>query len=228
MRRAMSCEYWPPRSTTSTGRSSCPGNATTFAGSAAIVRRLLRDRHVVRVRLAQPRDRDPHERRTLHLLDRRRAAVAHRLPQAAYELLDDALQRALVRNPPLDTLGNELVDVLDVPLEVPVLGEPARLHRPERAHAAVLLEALALKEDHVARRLLRSGEHRSRHHGVCAGRDRLRDVAGRGEPAVGDKRDAVARGYLRAVVDRSYLRNSDTRDDARRTNRPRPDSRLQG
>src|SRR5438128_12419575 len=130
MRRAMSCEYWPPRSTTSTGRSSCPGNATTFAGSAAIVRRLLRDRHVVRVRLAQPRDRDPHERRTLHLLDRRRAALAHRLPPAAYQLLDDALQWALVRHPPLQPPGNAPVDLRDLPLQAPSLGAPARARRP--------------------------------------------------------------------------------------------------
>src|SRR3954471_19279099 len=82
-RRAISCEYWPPRSTTSTGRSSTTGNWTTFDGSAAIVRRLFRDRHVVRVRLAQPRRGDAHEARLAHLGDRRGAAVPHRLAQAS-------------------------------------------------------------------------------------------------------------------------------------------------
>ena len=57
------------------------GNCRTCASSAAIVRRLFRDRHVVRVRLAQPRRRDADEARPLHLLDRRGAAVAHRLAQ---------------------------------------------------------------------------------------------------------------------------------------------------
>src|SRR5205085_11937406 len=79
-RRAISCEYWPPRSTTSTGRSSATGSWTTFDGSAAIVRRLFRDRHVVGMRLAQACGGDADEAGLLHLLDRRCAAVAHRLP----------------------------------------------------------------------------------------------------------------------------------------------------
>src|SRR6476661_6753113 len=103
-RRAISCEYWPPRSTTSTGRSSATGSWTTFDGSAAIVRSLFRDGHVVRVRLAQPGGRDAHEARGLHLGDRRGAAVAHRLPQAADQLVDDRAQRALVGDPSLDSL----------------------------------------------------------------------------------------------------------------------------
>src|SRR5579884_937279 len=149
-RRAISCAYWPPKSRTRTGRSSTPGNGTTFdRGSAAIVRRLLRDCHVVRVRLPQSGAGDPHEARTLHRGDGRRTAVPHRLPQAADELVDDVLQRPLVRNAAFDPFGHELVDVLDVALEVAVLGERARLHRTQRAHAAVLLEPLALKQDHV-------------------------------------------------------------------------------
>src|ERR1700739_3192362 len=88
-RRAISCEYWPPRSMTSTGRSSAAGNGTTFDGSAAIDRRLFRDRDVVRMGLAQPRARDAYEASGLHLLDRRGAAVAHRLAEAADQLVDD-------------------------------------------------------------------------------------------------------------------------------------------
>src|SRR5437762_1249097 len=162
-RRAISCEYWPPRSTTSTGRSSATGSWTTFDGSAAIVRRLFRDRHVVRVRLAQPRSGDADEACRLHVVDRRRAAVAHRLADAAHELVHDRRQRALVRDAALDSLGHELVHVFDVVLEVAVLREAARLHRAERAHAAVLLEALALVHDHLARRLVGAGEHRAEH-----------------------------------------------------------------
>src|SRR5918912_3319753 len=68
-RRAISCAYWPPKSRTSTGRSSGArsGRGTTLA---PIVRRLLRDRHVVRVRLAQAGAGYAHELRVLHLLDR--------------------------------------------------------------------------------------------------------------------------------------------------------------
>src|SRR5712691_5907682 len=125
-RRAISCEYCPPRSTTSTGRSSATGSGTTFDGSAAIVRRLFRDRHVVRMRLAQSSSRDAHEPRALHVLDRRRAAIAHCLAQTADELVDDRRERAFVRDSPLDPLGDELVDVLDVVLEIPVLRIAAR------------------------------------------------------------------------------------------------------
>src|SRR3954447_24038977 len=102
---------------TSTGLSSGPGKARTCASSAAIVRRFLRDRHVVRMRLAQSRRRDLDEARTLHLGNRLGAAVAHRLPQPTDKLVHDLLERPLVRGAPLDPLGDELLDVLDVALE---------------------------------------------------------------------------------------------------------------
>src|SRR2546430_9628499 len=81
-RRAISCEYCPPRSSTSTGRSS--GSAWRLTTSAAaVIRRVLRDRDVVGVRLAQPGTGDAHEARPLQRLDRLGAAVAHRLAQPA-------------------------------------------------------------------------------------------------------------------------------------------------
>src|SRR5436305_1255202 len=143
-RLAISCEYWPPRSTTSTGRSASGKSSTISA--ATVIGRVLRDRDVVRVRLAQPRPGDAHEARLLHRLDRRRAAVPHRLAQPTDHLVQHARERALVCHSALDPLGHELLDVLDVALEVAVLRVAARLHRADRAHAAVLLEALALRE----------------------------------------------------------------------------------
>src|SRR4029077_14359277 len=110
---------------------------------------VLRDRDVVRVALTQAGSGDAYEARLLHLLDRRRAAVAHRLAQAADQLVEHDPDRALVRDAALDALGDELVDVLDVTLKVPVLRVAACLHGAERAHAAVLLVALALRDDHV-------------------------------------------------------------------------------
>src|ERR671913_29307 len=155
--RGASCAYWPPKSSTSTGRSSGAGSGTgSRTTSAPIVRRLLRDRHVVRVRLAQARPRDPHERRVLQLADRGRAAVAHGLPEAADELVEHVPHRALVRDAALDPLRNHLLHVLDVTLEVAVLRKPTGLHRTDRAHAAVFLVALALAHHDVARALLGS------------------------------------------------------------------------
>src|SRR3954469_24307786 len=192
-RRAISCEYCPPRSSTSTGRSSGSGWSWVTSG-AAVIRCVLRDRDVVRVRLAQARPGDADEARLLQRVDRRRAAVAHRLADAADEVVEDVRNGTLVRHARLDPLGHELLDVLDVALEVAVFAEATGLHRAERAHPAVLLDSLALDDDHVARRLVGAGEHAADHHAVCACRDRLRDVAGRGDAAVGDHRHAVWRG----------------------------------
>src|SRR4051794_32309219 len=213
-RRAISCAYWPPKSRTSTGRSSATGNSTTFDdGSATIVRRLFRDRHVVRMRLAETGARDAHKAGALHLVDGRRAAVAHRLTQTADQLVENRRDRALVRHASFDALRHELLDVFHVALEVPVLRERPGAHRPDRAHAAVLLVALALIDDHLAGRLVGAGEHRPRHDRVRARGDRLRDVARRGDAAVGDHRHVH---HLRDVVDRGHLRDAAPRDDASR------------
>src|SRR3954468_2415434 len=228
-RRAISCEYWPPRSTTSTGRSSgVPSGCSATTSAATVIRRVFRDRDVVRVRLAEPRTGDPDEAGRLQRIDRLGAAVAHRLAQPADDLVEHARERPLVGNPSLDALGDELLDVLDVALEVAVLRIAARLHRSERAHAAVLLEPLALGEDDVARCLFRTREQAADHDGVGAGSDRLRDVARRGHASVGDDRHTVAGGGLSDVEDRGHLRDADTRDDPRRANPRRTDAHLDG
>src|SRR5215210_1924235 len=111
-RRAISCAYWPPKSRTRTGRSSRDASGTgSRTTSPAIVRRLLRDRHVVRMRLAQSRAGDADELRVLELPHRRGAAVTHRLPEPADELVEDVPHRALVGDASLDALGDHLVDV---------------------------------------------------------------------------------------------------------------------
>jgi hypothetical protein len=174
----------------------------------------------------QPCGGDAHEPRVVHLAHGRGAAVAHRLPQPTDELVRDRRERPLVGYAPLDPFGNELVHVLDVSLEVAVLGEGTRAHRAERTHAAVLLEALALHEHHFARRLFGSGEHRTEHHRVRTRADRFRDVARRRDATVGDQRHVVVNRCLRAIVDRRHLRHADARDDARRAAAPRPHSCL--
>src|SRR3954469_2632662 len=100
-----------------------------MTSAAPVIGSVLRDRDVVRVRLPQPGAGDAHEPRLLHRLDRRRAAVAHRLAQPADHLVQDAGDWPLVRDATLDALRNELLDVLDVALEVAVLRVAARLHR---------------------------------------------------------------------------------------------------
>src|SRR5438132_12910127 len=110
-RRAINCAYCPPRSTTSTGRSS-GGRSGSGRTSAPVIRRLFRDRHVVRMRFTQACRCNAHELGAFHVLDRRRAAVAHRLSKPTDELVENRPERALVGNAPLDAFGDELVDVL--------------------------------------------------------------------------------------------------------------------
>src|SRR3989440_4147225 len=116
-RRAISCAYCPPRSTTNTGRSSA-GRSGRGRTSAAIVRCLLRDRDVVRMAFAEARGSDADELRPLHLLDRRRPAITHRLAEPTDELMEDGCDGPLVGDAPFDSLGHQLVDVFDVALEV--------------------------------------------------------------------------------------------------------------
>src|SRR4029079_11468530 len=146
----------PPKSRRSTGRSSGEGSGAGkgMISASAIVRRVLRDRHVVGMALAQARSGDADEASVLQRFDRRRAAVAHRLPDAADDLVDDRPEGPLVGDASLESLRDQLRGVLDVALEIAVLRERARFHRAERPHPAVLLEPLALDDDHAAPRLV--------------------------------------------------------------------------
>ena len=58
----------------------------------------------------------------------------------------------------------------------------------ETAHAADHLEAAALGQHRLAGTLLGAGQHRAHHHRGRAGGERLHDVAGVLDAAVGDDR----------------------------------------
>src|SRR5262249_26477745 len=79
------------------------------SGLDPVVRGFLRDLHVVDVALAQAGGGDADELRLgAQLLDVLAAAVPHPAAKAAHQLEDVHRQRALVRNPPLDALGDQL------------------------------------------------------------------------------------------------------------------------
>src|SRR5262249_5363883 len=159
----------------------------------AVVRRLLGDDDVVDVALAKPAGGDADEARVLpQVLDGAAAGVAHSAPDAAEHLVDVHRQAALVRDAALDALGDQLLLLLDVALEVAFLA--AALHRAERAHAPVTLVAAALVQDDLARRLLGAGEERADHHRARSGRERLHDVARVLDASVGDDGDVVPVG----------------------------------
>src|ERR1044071_2445323 len=125
-RRAMSCAYCAPRSTTRMPLGGAPeaeadGDRSTTMPLVRmeVVRRFLGDRHVVRVALLHPRRGDAQEARFRpEVLDRRRAGVAHPRAHAARQLVDERRELALVGHHALDPLRHELVRVLHVALPV--------------------------------------------------------------------------------------------------------------
>src|SRR5437879_6068760 len=91
-----------------------------------------------------------------------RLSAAARRPhgpaEAAAERRQDRRERPLAGHATPAALRNQLLG-RDVALEVAVF-RVAALHRTERGHAAVLLEAVALVDDHVSRSPVGSCQHR--------------------------------------------------------------------
>ena len=176
----------------------------------------------MRVALAQTRGGDAHKlRRRAQRLNIGRAAVAHARAEAADHLVHRVGHRPAVRHTPLNTLGNELGVFL---LEIAVLG--ALRHRSERAHAAVDLELASLEHLGLARGFLTPGEHGAEHHDAAARGERLDDIAGIFDAAVGNDGDAVLIGDLRAFHHGGDLRHADARNDARRADGAGADADL--
>src|SRR5690606_10610367 len=199
-------------------------NARSFE---PIVRRFLRDRHVVHVAFLASRARDAHERRPrAHLLDAAAARIAHRSAQAADELLHDRDEAALVRHPPFDAFRHELLELGRRVLEIPVRRPVALRHRTDRTHAAIRLVRPALEQLDGTGRLLRAGEQAADHRRVRAGDDGLRDIARIADAAVRDHGHARALQRFSDLGDGRDLRHTDARDDARRADRARPDADL--
>src|SRR4029434_8373742 len=110
-RRAINCVYCAPKSRIRIRE--CEGAAIGCGDGDptglldAIIRGFLHDLHVVHVRLAHAGRRDLDELGArAHIVDRLAAAVAHRRPQAAHQLVDELGQRPLVRDAALDPLGD--------------------------------------------------------------------------------------------------------------------------
>ena len=134
---------------------------------------------------------------------------------------DDVGQRASERDPALDAFGNELFRAR---LEVSVLA--ARVHRAERTHASVHLEAPALEDLDVARGLLRAREQTADHARARAGSQRLDDVARELDAAVRDDALAQLVRRLGAIHDRGDLRHADACDDTGRADGTGSDTDL--
>src|SRR6266852_768741 len=175
--------------------------------------------------LAQAGAGDTNEARLLlHLLDGGAAGIAHRLAQAADQLVNQRPQHALVGHTRLDALGDEAALIDYAALEVAVLAVAALLHGPDRAHRPVVLEALPVGDDQFARALVDARQQATQHDGVRAGSDGLGDIAGVLDTAVCNDRHIILAGNVGAVVDGGYLRHANACDDACCTYRSRPDA----
>src|SRR5919106_561976 len=193
-RRAISCEYWPPRSTTRTGRSSGLGSV---AGRGTTSPKLLCHSYSLGLleRLAFGLDRGrEHDLGALELVDVLVAARRHRGAKGAHEV-----QRAVVLG------GGPNEDLLQAGHLAHLDTRAARKRGVERGHAPVVT---------AARRFVGAGKGRADHDGVGAAGDRLGDVAAGSHPAVGDDVHVAPRieKMLRArrgrVGDRRRLRNA--------------------
>ena len=122
--------------------------------------------------------------------------------------------------------GHQLELVLDLLLEVAV-GAAAR-HGADRAHAAIGFVGAPLIQIGLAWALVRAGQQRADHGAVGAGRDRLDDVAGILDAAVGDHRHVALTGLVRRIHDGRQLRHADAGHDARGADRARSDADLDG
>src|SRR3989344_2482097 len=160
-----------------------------------------------------------------HELDVGRTGITHAGAQTAHELVDHVHHRPLVRNAPFDALGHQLVGGRAF-LEIAVARTLA--HGAERAHAAIALVGAALVDLDLARRLVGAGQHRTDHHAVGAGGDRLGDVAGIADPAAGDDLHVRALERLGGIGDGRQLRHADAGDHARGADRPGADAALEG
>ena len=172
--------------------------------------------------LLQGRRRDLHELAgVLQLLDVAGAAESHAGADAAEQLEDRVLDRALVGDAAFDAFRHQFLRVL---LEVAVLA--ALLHRADGAHAAVDLVLSALVELEFSRALVAAGEDRTHHADVAARRQGLGHIAGVLDAAVRDDRDAVLLRDFIGIHDRADLGDAAAGDDARRADRSGADADL--
>ena len=94
-------------------------------------------------------------------------------------------------------------------------------HRAKRSHPAIELVGAALVENRFARALFGTREERTDHHSRGARGERLDDIAGEPDSAIGDQRNVARLGDRDAIHDRGNLRHADARDHPCRANRVR-------
>ena len=189
----------------------------------SVVRSFLRDLHIVNMRFT-PAGRCDFNKAGLvaHLINRTAAAVAHRRTQTAAHLIDDGKNASFVGDHTFDAFRNKLINVAVVVVLEVTVGRTF-IHGAERTHTAVALVRAALVKNDFARSFVGTCKHAAHHDGIGAGCDGFCDVAGKTDTAVSDQRNTGALKSFGNVGNSCNLRNTDTGNNASRTNGTRAD-----
>src|SRR5262245_10477449 len=150
--------------------------------------------------------------------------VAHTGPQTTDQLMNIKGERALVRHWPLNPFRDQLLRVFYVCLAVAV--SAPLTHGTERTHSAINFIGSALIENRFPGALFGPREKAADHHRIRARSQRLSDIAGKFDPAVGDDGHVAARRGFSATANCCNLRHADAGYDTRRANGTRPDTDL--
>ena len=134
------------------------------------------------------------------------AGIAHAAFHTAHQLEDVIGQGAPVRHTTLYALRHQLFVAL---LEVAVLA--AVLHGGDGTHTAVALELAALIDLALAGGFLAAGQQAAQHNGAGTGGQRLDDITGILDAAIGDDGDIILGGGAGGLIDGGDLRHADAR-----------------
>src|SRR5690606_31028738 len=93
-------------------------------------------------------------------------------------------------------------------------------------HAAIGLEGAALVQIDLTRAFIRAGQERADHDGRRPGGDRLGEIAGELDAAIGDDRNILVARSVDGGHDGGKLRHTDAGDDACRADRAGTDTDL--
>src|SRR5262245_5820445 len=174
---------------------------------------------------SQPRCCDLHEARLgPHGGHVSASQVTHAGPQTTDQLMNIKGERALVRHLPFNPFRDQLLRVFHICLAIAV--SASLTHGTERTHSPINFVGSPLIENRFPGALFGPREKAADHHRVSSGRQRLCDIAGKFDPAVGDDGHVAARRGFSTTANRRNLRHADAGYDTRRANRTRPDTDL--
>ena len=139
--------------------------------------------------------------------------------------MNDSGQRPLVGYPALDTFRHQLFNLI-VFLEIAIRRTVRLRHGTQRPHAPVGLVGTPLVQLDLARRLLGTREQAADHHRIGAGHQRLGDITGIANTAIGNHRYPRIAQCFGNRGDSCYLRHTDTGDDPGGADRTGTDTDL--